>query len=284
MTCDPARRLFDDYSGVQAWASVTASALRRTSPVAPLAVASELRALPALDHQLRLVLGASVQSVRRSPDANARITRAAQASVRRGIWLNRADGRRSGSGRRGERHPACGQPGLPVECGVAPARPGGRLKSPLRACVFIQGDPPLRLMRGLRGCRAPSGGLYPGECSSARPAWEQSPGRPLTYGALLCRSWPAADRRSIYYDALGAQRPGSAAVGEPGQLDINGPQRSYHFELTVSDPLPRGRVSALRITPVRSRRRPAGSGTRSRRLRSSVRPDSIPSASPCSMR
>ena len=32
-------------------------------------------------------------------------------------------------------------------------------------------------------------------------------------------------------------------------LDITGPQRSYHFELTVSEPLPGDRVSALRITP-----------------------------------
>lgn len=250
--CDRASRLLDDYLEYRLdnRDRLRVEAHVRRCP----RCAKELRARPALEEQLRLAIGASVQPVRLSASAGARIVRAAQKSIRRGIWLNRA----MVAGRlfAGAASVLLLVIGLFYLLGRAPLPWAGKVLSPSQA------TPASPARASWDGMLEP-GDLHPGETLAlALPAGDAGP----KTGVSVEPADPSASEQPVTYGLV--FEPGQLQVGEPFtttllvrneqdqsipvsqiNLDIEGPQRNYHFELAVSDPLPAERASALRITP-----------------------------------
>jgi len=243
MSCDRARRLFDDYLEYRLGKR---DRVRLENHVAHCpGCGKELRARPALERQLRAALGASVQSLCLSPDAGVRIVQAARVSVRRGIWLNRAlIGGRVLAGAVSVMLLVVGlayllsRTLLPWSRPEGPASVSQATQAPAVAVepVEILPDAVLEL-----------GELRLGESLPAYPAGTGQ-GRPLTYALLL---EPALLHAGDAFTATVLVRNEQEQPLPVSQvsLDIEGPQRSYHFDLAVSDPLPAERALALRITP-----------------------------------
>jgi len=202
----------------------------------------ELRARPALERRLSVALGTAVQPLRLSPEAGARIIRSAQTNVRRGIWLNRA------------------------------LTTGQVLAGTVSILLLVAGLAYLLNRTVLPWTQKP---LF--EATQAPPvpiAWDAvltphdlDPGQ--TFAPIQAEPGPdpsSAQSQPVTYGLELA--PGPLHSGEPFtttvlirneqdrplpvsqvNLDIEGPQQSFHFELTVSDPLPADTISVLRITP-----------------------------------
>ena len=253
--CDRAGRLFDDY--LEYRLGKRDRQRLETHLVHCPSCAKELRARPLLEDRLRSALGASVRPVRLSPGAGARIVRAAQRSARRGVWLNRA-------------------------------LIGGRLLAGAASILFLLVSLAYILDRVVLPWTGEAISSFQSTQSPpARVAWDGiiRPGEPYP-GESLLLAQPEAGAPSpqgiavIPVDPVPPSGsgppvtyglvfdPGLLQVGEPFtttllvsneqdqplpvsqlNLDIEGPQRNYHFELAVSDPLPADRDSVLRITP-----------------------------------
>ena len=236
MSCDRATRLFDDYLEYRL-GKRDRQRLETHLANCPRC-AKELRARPVLEHQVRLALGTSVQSLCLSPDAGARIVQAAQVSVRRGIWLNRA------------------MVGGRVLAGVASI---GLLVVGLAyllsRVVLPWAEEPLssKVAQPSPSPVAPDAvlypsELYPGELLPPVPPGQGEPGQPLTYALLLEPGPPQAGELFTTTVLVRNEQEQPLPVSQVN-LDIEGPQHNYHFEMTVSEPLPAERVLALRITP-----------------------------------
>ena len=253
--CDRARRLLDDYLEYRLRKRdrrLFETHIAGCPRCAPW-YAHELRARPALEHHLRLALGASVRSVSLSPAAGARITQSAQASVRRGIWLNRA--MIAGRLLAGAVSAILLAAGLVYllnwvwrlpQATTTPAGTGEILSS-------SQGTQPLPAPAGVAwdGVLEP-GELFPGESFAPAQLLVDAPSgqsQPLTYGLLLFEPGLLQTGQAFTTTLLVRNEQDQPFPVSQVNLDIEGPQRSYHFELAVSDPLPAERVSALRITP-----------------------------------
>jgi hypothetical protein len=257
MSCDRAYRLLDDY--LEYRLSKRDRQRLETHIVHCPRCAKELRTRPALDHQVRLALGISVQPLCLAPDASTRIVRAAQGSVRRGIWLSRAMS--AGRVLVGAASVMLLVAGLAYLLGRATLpwtqeprdsreQPSISLGSPLPESKATQpAAPPSEIAR--------DGVLEPRELYSDESFTPIQLGPDASFG----RSQP------VTFGAVQFE-PGLLQIGEPFtttilvrneqdqplpvsqlNLDIEGPQHSYHFELAVSGPLPAERVSALCITP-----------------------------------
>jgi Putative zinc-finger len=233
--CDRARRLLDDYLEYRL-SNRDQVRLEAHLSGCP-ACTQEARRRPALERQLSLALGTAVQPLRLSPEVGAQMVRSAQKNVRVGIWLNRA-----------------------LSVGQVVAGTASLLLLVVGlAYVLNQTVLPWTQKPLFEATDAPPApvvwdavltpyDLEPGQTFAAVPAEPPADSQPLTYGLELA--------------------PGPLLSGEPftttvmihnGQeeplpltqvnLDIEGPQQSYHFELAVSNPLPADRVSVLQITP-----------------------------------
>jgi len=241
ISCDRANRLLDDYLEYRLGKR---DRQRVETHIAQCPrCAKELRARPALEHQVRLALGTSVQSVCLSPDAGARIIEAAQASVRRGIWLNRA----MVAGRL-----LAGAASIVLlVAGLAYLLSRAILpwtEEPFSISRATQ--PPLPAAEMVWDAVLEPGELHAGESLPASPAGsgQGEQGQPLTYALVLDPRLLHTGQPFTTTMLIRNEQEQPLAVSQVN-LDIEGPQHSYHFELSVADPLPGERVSALRITP-----------------------------------
>lgn len=247
LSCDRARRLFDDYLEYRLGKR---DRLRVENHIAHCPrCTKELRARPALEHQLRLTLGTSVQSLCLSPDAGARIIRAAQGSVRRGIWLNRAMvGGRALAGALSVLLLLAGLVYL-LNRAVLPW-----IDEPLSSAKVTQLPPsstqpiapgPSDMVRD--ALLEPSE-LYPSESLIPSQAGQGEQSQPLTY-ALVLEPGLLRTGHAFTTTVLIRNEQEQPLTVSQVNLDIEGPQHNYHFELAVTDPLPADSLSALRITP-----------------------------------
>ena len=247
MGCDRVYDLLDDYMEYRL--SKRDRQRLETHLVYCPQCAKELRTRPVAEHEIRLALGTSVQPLRLSPDASTRIVRAAQRSVRRGIWLNRA----MGVGR----VLAGAVSAILLVAGLLYLLSRTALpwtKEPLFSSKATQLPPSELAWDAVLEPRE----LYPGESftpiqpeedatvsSLARPSGQS---QPLTYGLQL-EPGPLQTGEPFTTTVLVLNEQDQPLPVSQVYLDIEGPQHSYHFELAVSDPLPADRASALRITP-----------------------------------
>ncbi len=250
--CDRASGLFDDYLEYRL-SNRDRQRLEAHIVHCPRC-AKELRARPALEEHLRLALGASVQSVRLSANAGARIVRAAQKSVRRGIWLNRA--MIAGRLFAGAASILLLVVGLFYLLGRAPLPWAQKALSPSQTTPL----PPAQ--SAWDGVIEP-GKLNPGETlalalsegdanpqaeTSVDPAHPSGSDQPVTYGLVFDPGQLQAGQ-PFTATLLVQNEQGQSLPVSQVNLDIEGPQRNYHFEMAVSNPLPAECASALRITP-----------------------------------
>ncbi|MBN1135742.1 MAG: zf-HC2 domain-containing protein [Anaerolineae bacterium] len=242
MSCDRAHRLFDDYLEYRL-SSRDRQRLETHIAHCPQC-AKELRARPALEHQVRLALGTSVQPLRLSSGASARIIQAAQGSVRRGIWLNRAM-----------------IAGRLLAGAVSAILLVASLVYLLNRTTLPWTEEPVALSEATQLPLAQvvwdaviePRELDPGESftpiqAERNPAESSVQSQPLTYGLDLGPD-PLQSGEPFTTTVLIRNEQDQPLPVSQVNLDIEGPQTSYHFELAVSDPLPAERVSVLRITP-----------------------------------
>jgi len=249
MSCDRVCCLLDDY--LEYRLSKRDRQRLETHLVYCPQCAKELRTRPVLDHQTRLALGTSVQPLRLSPDASTRIIRAAQKSVRRGIWLNRA----MSAGR----VLAGAVSAILLVAGLLYLLSRTTLpwtQEPLFSSTATQLPPPPSEL--VWDAVLEPRELDPGESFAptqpeddtvgSGPARPSNGSQPLTYGLQLEASLLQIGEAFTTTVLVLNEQDQPLTVSQV-YLDIEGPQHSYHFELAVSDPLPAERASALRITP-----------------------------------
>ena len=246
MSCDRARRLFDDYLEYRLGKR---DRVRLENHVARCpGCGKELRARPALEHQVRMALGSSVQSLALSPDAGARIVQAAQGSARRGIWLNRAlIGGRVLAGAASVMLLVVGLAYLLSRTLLPWSRPA---EPPSVSQVTRAPVVPVEAVEIVPDAMLELGELRLGESLPATPAGtgQGQQGQPLTYALVIEPALLHVGDAFTTTVLVRNEQEQPLPVSQVS-LDIEGPQRNYHFDLAVSEPLPAERDLALRITP-----------------------------------
>ena len=238
--CDRASCLFDDY---MEYRLSNRDRLRLEAHLGNCPdCTKELRARPALERRLGVALGTAAQPLRLSPAAGTRIVRAAQKGVHQGIWLHRAT--TAGQALAGAVSILLLVAGLAylLNLAVLPWTQKPLFEATQAPPVQIAWDAVLQ-----------PHDLNPGETFApiqAKQGPAQPPGqsRPLTYGLELAPG-PLHSGEPFTTTLLILNEQHQPLPVSQVNLDIEGPQQSYHFEMTVSDPLPADRVSVLRITP-----------------------------------